>query len=30
MRDALIKYCLKKDTISSKLDERHLILFDAK
>tara|TARA_B100001741_G_C16523349_1_gene585855 strand:+ start:400 stop:1077 length:678 start_codon:yes stop_codon:yes gene_type:complete len=30
MRDALIKYCLKKDTISSKLDERHLILFDEK
>ena len=28
MRDALINYCLKKDTISSKLDERHLILFD--
>ena len=28
MRDALIKYCVKKDTISSKLDERHLILFD--
>ena len=28
MRDALINYCVKKDTISSKLDERHLILFD--
>jgi 5'-nucleotidase len=28
MRDALINYCIKKDTISSNLDERHLILFD--
>ncbi len=28
MRDALINYCIKKDTISSKLDERYLILFD--
>jgi hypothetical protein len=28
MRDALINYCIKKDTISSSLDERHLILFD--
>ena len=27
MRDALINYCIKQDTISSKLDERHLILF---
>ena len=28
MRDALINYCIKQDTISSNLDERHLILFD--
>ena len=28
MRDALINYCIKKDTISSSLNERHLILFD--
>ena len=30
MRDALIKYCLKKDTISSKLDDRNLILLNEK
>tara|TARA_B100001063_G_C16739380_1_gene543871 strand:- start:259 stop:936 length:678 start_codon:yes stop_codon:yes gene_type:complete len=28
MRDALIDYCTRQDTISSNLDERHLILFD--
>ena len=28
MRDALINYCTRQDTISSNLDERHLILFD--
>ncbi len=28
MRDALIEYCLKNDTISSSLDSRHLILFN--
>jgi len=28
MRDALINYCIKKDTILSNLDERHLILSD--
>ncbi len=28
MRDALINYCIKKDTISSNLDERYLILLD--
>lgn len=30
MRDALINYCTKHDTISSDLDERYLILFDEK
>ena len=28
MRDALINYCIKEDTISSKLDKRHLLLFN--
>lgn len=28
MRDALINYCVKKDSITSALDERHLILFN--
>ena len=28
MRDALINYCTRQDTISSNLDERHLILID--
>ena len=28
MRDALINFCIQQDTISSILDERHLILFD--
>ena len=28
MRDALINYCTRQDTISSNLDDRHLILFD--
>lgn len=28
MRDVLINYCIKQDTISSNLDERHLILLD--
>ena len=28
MRDALINYCIKKDSISSKLDKRYLILLD--
>ncbi|MDB0007420.1 5'-nucleotidase C-terminal domain-containing protein [Flavobacteriales bacterium] len=28
MRDALIDYCVKNDTISSTLDSRHLILFN--
>ena len=30
MRDALINYCTKHDTISSDLDERYLILLDEK
>ena len=28
MRDALINYCIKKDSISSNLDKRYLILLD--
>tara|TARA_B100000886_G_scaffold131172_1_gene88422 strand:- start:1827 stop:2504 length:678 start_codon:yes stop_codon:yes gene_type:complete len=30
MRDALINYCIKKDTISSNLDKRYMILLDEK